>query len=109
MHPAELAERGDGGQQPAQLSVLVHVGLAEEEAALRVEAGGEQHRGGVQQALAKISRVVGDGDRVEVDDAVDRLAPVLPGHVLRYRADVVAQVLATGGLNAREDAHGGGG
>ena len=45
----------------------------------------------------------GDGDRVQVDDAVDPLAAVLPLDVLADRPDVVAQVLATRRLDAAED------
>ncbi len=81
------------------------VALAEEDAALRVEAGGEQDRGRVVEALAQLGGVVGDGDRVQVDDAEDALAALLAGDVLRDRADVVAEVLAPGRLDAGEDAH----
>ena len=56
-------------------------------------------------ARAQLCRLVGDRDRVQVDDAVDGLAAVLAFHVLDDRADVVAQVLAAGGLDSREDAH----
>ena len=59
-------------QQPAQLGVLVHVALAEEHAALRVQAGGQQQRGQVVDARAQLGRLVGNRDRVQVDDAVDR-------------------------------------
>ncbi len=84
--------------------MLVHVGLAEEDAALGIEAGGEQDRGGVIDALAQLGWLVGDRDRVQVDDAEDRrLAPLLPLDVLADRADVVAQVLAAGRLDAAED------
>ncbi len=90
--------------------MLAHVGLAEEDAALRVEAGGEQDRGRVVEPLAQLGRVVGDRDRVQVDDAEDRrVAAVLALDVLADRAYVVAEVLAAGGLDAREDdgcAHG---
>ena len=42
----------------------------------------------------------------QVDDAVDRrIAPFLACHVLRDGPDVVAQVLAPGGLDAAEDPH----
>ena len=71
-----------------------HVALAEEDAALGVEPRGEQDRRRVEHALAQLRGVVGDGDRVQVDDAVDRLAAVLPLDVLADRADVVAEVLA---------------
>jgi hypothetical protein len=48
---------------------------------------------------------MGDGDRVQVDDAVDRLTAILPRDVLADRPDVVAEVLAPGGLDATEDPH----
>ena len=99
---------GDRREQPGQLGVLAHVGLAEEDAALGVEAGGEQDRGRVVDALAQLGRVVGDRDRVQVDDAEDRrLAAVLALDVLADRADVVAEVLAAGRLDAGEDDRGG--
>ena len=44
---------GDRGEQPAELGVLAHVALAEEDAARRVEPGGEQHRRGVEHVLAQ--------------------------------------------------------
>ena len=105
MHSPEVAVGGHARQQPAQLGVLEHVALAEEDAALRVQTGRQQDRRGVVHRLAQPRRVVGDGGRVQVDDAVDPLAALLPGHVLRDRADVVAEVLAAGGLNAGEDPH----
>ena len=107
VHAVEVAVRGDGGEHPGQLGVLAHVGLAEEDAALGVEAGGEQDRGRVVDPLAQLRRVVGDRERVQVDDAEDRrLAPLLPLDVLLDRADVVAQVLAAGRLDTPEDDRG---
>ncbi len=86
--------------------MLAHVGLAEEDAALGVEPGGEQDRGRVVDVGPQRRRVPGNGDRVQVDDAVDRrVALVLHVHVLADRADVVAEVLAPGGLDAAEDLH----
>ena len=103
-HAVEVAVGGDGREQPGQLGVLADVGLAEEDAALGVEAGGEQDRGRVVEPLAQLGRVVGDRERVEVDDAVDRrVAAILALDVLADRADVVAEVLAAGRLDARED------
>jgi hypothetical protein len=55
--------------------VLGHVGLAEEDAALRVEACRDQDRRRVVDALAQLGRVVGDGDRVQVD-TYWRIAPM---------------------------------
>ena len=108
VHAVEISPGGHRAEQPAQLGVLLDVGLAEEDAALRVEAGRDQDRGGVVEALAKLGRVIRDRGRVKVDDAVDALAPVLALHVLADRADVVAQVLAARRLNPAEDPfHGG--
>jgi hypothetical protein len=56
-------------------------------------------------ALAQLGGLVGDGRRVQVDDAEDALAALLARDVLGDRADVVAEVLAPGGLDAGEDAH----
>ena len=72
-HPVEVAPGGHAAEQPAELGVLADVALAEEDAALGIEPGGEQDRGRVVDALAQLGGVVGDGDRVQVDDAVDRL------------------------------------
>ena len=93
VHPLQAAELGERAQQPAQLGVLLHVALAEEDAALGVEAGGEQQRGEVVQAAPQLGGLVGDGDRVQIDDAEQRLAALLCLDVLADRADVVAEVL----------------
>ncbi len=86
--------------------MLVDVGLAKEDAALGVEARGQEDRRRVVQALAEVGGLVRDRDRVKVDEAEDALAPLLRLDVLGDRPDVVAQVLAPGGLDAAEDAHG---
>ncbi len=70
--------------------MLGHVALAEQNAAGRVEAGGEQDRRRVVETLAQLTRVVGHGDRVQVDDAEDAFAALLAGYVLGDRSDVVA-------------------
>ena len=85
--------------------MLVHVGLAEEDAALGVEARREQDCRRVVDKLGQLPRVERNGQRVQVDDAVDRLAAVLPRDVLDDRADVVAEVLAPRRLDAGEDPH----
>ena len=41
---------------------------------------------------------------MKVDDAVERLAQILVGDVVADGADVVAEVLGAGRLDAREDA-----
>ena len=74
-HPAGLAEAGQALQHPGQLQVLGHVALHEQRAARRVDAEGEQLRGGDQGAAAQHLRVLRQRDRVQVDDAVERLVP----------------------------------
>ena len=110
-HPAELAHRGDAVQHPGQLRVLGHVALDEEDAAVRVEAGRHEQAGRVDRELPQLGRVVGHGHRVQVDDAEDGLAAelLLVGHVVADRPEEVADVLLSGGLDAREDPrrHGG--
>jgi len=93
VHAVELAVGRDGAQQPAQARCARARRTGEEDAALRIEAGREQQRRRVVDALAQLARVVADGGRVQVDDAVDRLAAVLPGDVLDDRPEVVAEVL----------------
>ncbi len=106
-HAIEVAVRGECGQVPGELGVLADVGLAEENAALGIEAGGEQDRRRVVDALPQGGRIPGNGERVQIDDAVDRrVATVLPFDVLPDRPDVVAEVLLAGRLDAAEDAHG---
>ena len=42
VHAVQPPELGDARQQPAQLGVLLHVALAEQDAALGIQAGGER-------------------------------------------------------------------
>ena len=104
-HTAELSEPGDGREQPSRLGVRGHVALQEERAALRVETDREEERRQVERAVVQVLRVVVGGDRVQVDDAEEGVALVLGRDVLAHRADVVADVLGTRGLDAGEDAH----
>jgi hypothetical protein len=54
----------------------------------------------------EVARVVVDGDRVEVDDAEERLAELLRLRVLAEAADVVAEGLVARRLDAGEDLQG---
>ncbi len=53
----------------------------------------------------QVGRVVVDRDRVQVDDAEERLAQLLRLRVLAEAADVVAEVLVARRLDAAEDSH----
>ena len=80
-----------------------HAALGEDGRALRIEAGGEQHRGEIERPLAQVGRVVLDRERVEVDDAEERVAELLGRGVLAEAAAVVAEVFRAGRLEAGED------
>ena len=104
-HAAELSEPGDGREQPSGLGVRGHMALAEERAAVGVEADRKEERGQVERAVVQVVRVVVDRDRVQVDDAEEGVALVLRRDVLAHRADVVADVLGTRRLDAGKDTH----
>ena len=76
-HPAELSVARDRREQPARLRVRRDVALREDGRAIGIEPGREQHREEVEGAVVEIARVVLDGDRVQVDDAEERLAELL--------------------------------
>ena len=102
--PLEPADRRDGHQQPRQFGVLGPVALDEQRAALGVEPEGEQRGRHLPGPTAQQRGVVGAGQRVVVDDAVDRLVLVLEAHVVADRAQVVAEVDDPGRLDPGEDA-----
>ena len=82
-HPAELPVARDRREEPRRLRVRRHVALREHRRPLRVEPGREEQRRQVERPLAQVGRVVVDGDRVEVDDAEERLAARLDRPRLR--------------------------
>ena len=98
------ADRRHRGQQPGELGVLGAMALDEERAVLGIEAEGEQRRGHLAGARAQDVGIVGGGQGVVVDDAVDRLVLVLQAHVVADRAEVVAEVDDAGRLDAAERA-----
>ena len=104
-HPAKLAEARDRAEQPGGLGVGGHVALCEHGRAVRVEPGREEHRGEVERPLAQVAGLVLDRDRVQVDDAEERLAELLRRRVLAEPAAEVAEVLRARRLDAREDPH----
>src|SRR5215211_3544712 len=83
----------------------VDVALAEDDRTLRVDPRGKEHRGQVECPLVQVPGVVLDSDRVQVDDAADRVAEPLGRGVLAEPSAVVAEMLVAGGLNSGEDTH----
>ncbi len=104
-HAGRLAEAGQAVHDPGELGVLGDMALDEERAALRVESGGQQLRGGEPGVGAQVRRVLRDRDRVQVDDHVERVVGLLQGHPLAHGAEVVAEVeRACCGLDSGEHA-----
>ena len=95
---------GDAVEDPGELGVRRHLGLVEEDRALRVEAAGDVGRGQLAGGLAQLLRVLPDGDRVQVDDAVDRLMAVLHRAQAAERAEIVAERQVARRLDAGKDA-----
>ncbi len=83
--------------------MLGDVALHEDRAGVRVEAGGEQADRRLERSPAEVVGVVLGGQAVQVDHAVETLRLVLVHRPLPQRAEIVADVERTGGLNARED------
>ena len=86
--------------QPGQLGVLVHVALDEQRADLGVEADGQEQRGQLEGLAPQLGRVLRDGEGVQVDDAVERVA-VLVGDPVAQRPEQVAERGVAGGLACR--------
>src|SRR5262249_48740559 len=105
-HPPELAIARHGRQQPGRLGVRGDVALDEDRRAFRVEPCRDQHRVEVERRAPQLVGVVLDRDRMQVDDAEERVAAFLCLGVLAEAAGVVADRLRSGGLDAAEDAHG---
>ena len=82
------------------------VAVGEDRRAVGVEPGRDQDREQVEGALAQVGGVVVDADRVQVDDAEERLALLLGRGVLAEPAGVVAEVLGARGLDPGKDPHG---
>ena len=102
-HAAQLAVARHGREQPRRLGVRGHVRLAEDGRALGVEAGREEHRREVERRAPELGRVVVDRDRVQVDDAEERVAGLLGLDVLAEAAAVVPERLPAGRLDPGED------
>src|SRR5690606_15461280 len=89
-HPAHLAVRGHALQQVRQPGVLVDVALHEHRAHLWIQPGRQQQRRRLPAQPAHPCRIVVDGQRVQIDDAEQRVRPVL---VLRGPLPHGAQVV----------------
>ena len=83
--------------------MLGDVALHEHRGDVGIEADGEQDRRQLDGALADDAGFLGDGQGVEVDDAVEHVVLVLPGDPVAQRSEVAAEVGVAGGLDAGQD------
>lgn len=91
---------------PEQLGDLRDVRLAEERAAGRVEAAGQEIKGHVQGELIQAGPVPHRRQRVEVRDEVERLPLVLELDELLDRPEVVPDMDLVGRLDSGQNSHG---
>ena len=103
-HAPQLAHVGDGVEQPHELGVLRHVRLHDDDGALGVDAGREEHVGQLDRVAAQHGALLAHGDGVQVDDAEDAVVGLLHGDEVADRAQVVAEVQRAARLDAGEDA-----
>ena len=102
-HAAQFAEHGIAVQNPAQLGVLVHMGLDEQGVLLRIQAAGNVLSQLLQGTAAQICGSLADSNGVQVSHEIEALiqirscAPVLDG------SEVVSDGEVSRGLNAREN------
>ncbi len=82
--------------------MLRHLALQVEQRPIRIDAHREQDLGRIEPVFVQLPRVTRNGERVQVDDAVDRLVLVLQRDPVAEGAEIVADVHVPGGLNARE-------
>ena len=109
-HARQLAERQPCTPSPSQLAVLDDVALHEDRGDVGIEPDREHHRRQLDRGLADDSWLLGDRERVQVDDAVEDVLLVLAVDPVPQRPQVVAEVDVTGRLDAREHTgHGCGG
>ena len=68
-----------------------------------VETHRKKHRGQRQRLIAQYTGPFGDGECVQVNDAVKHIVLVLARHPVAQRTQIVAKVHMTSGLDARQD------
>ena len=103
-HAPQFAHGGRALEQPREPSVLGHVALDEEGAAVGVEAGGQEVESRFVGPGPELGRVDVEGQGVQVDDAVEAVVHVLVGHPVAHRPEVVAQMQLTARLQSGQNA-----
>jgi hypothetical protein len=101
-HSPQFAHPRDAREDPRQLAVLRHMGLEEQDRALRIDPARNQARGHLERIRFQGGGLPRHGHSVEIDDAIERIVLVLLSYPIPDRAQVIAEVGHAGGLNAAE-------
>ena len=104
-HPVHPAEPDDAIENPGELGVGGHGRLMEYDRNLGIDARGHQGGGHLARLVGQQGRLLPHRDRVQIDHAIDAVkALVLEPRPIAYRAEIVAQRDAAGGLDSGKNA-----
>jgi hypothetical protein len=82
----------------------MNVALDENSRYFGVKTHSEEHGGQFDSGLAQDAGLLRNGERMEVNDAVEHVSVMLARHPVDQSAQMVAKVNRTGGLNTGKDA-----
>ena len=99
-HPRHPPHAGDAVEHPRQLGMFGHLALVEDDMFLRIDTGGEKRGGHLADVARQFQRVLGYGDGVQVDHAIDALHLVLQGDEAFDGTEIVAQMQIAGRLDS---------
>ena len=89
--------------------MLGHLRLVEQDRAFGIDPAGDESGGHFQRALPQLGRIVWHGNRVQIGEKIEGLAPfrqlILHPHPIADRAEIISEVEIAGGLDAGNDAH----
>ena len=77
--------------------------LHEDGGNVRINASRDIHGGAFARLLPQLGRILGDGDGVQIDDAIEAVVVMLHFDPLLQRAEVVADGEVARGLDAGQD------
>ena len=103
-HSLKFAHPGVAGEHPGQFGVFRDVRLDENGRRIGVNTGSEINSGEIKRLLPETVRILGQRDRVKVDDAVKRLIIVLQRDPILECAEIVADMKVTRRLCPAENA-----
>jgi hypothetical protein len=102
-HAVEPADARGAEQQPCELGMRGDASLVEQDRLGRIDPGRHQRRRHLARVRGQLGGIVIDGDRVEIGEEIEFLARhlVLHAHPVADRAQIIAEMQISGGLDAR--------